>query len=120
MFMFNTKLDSPAFARSPRQSLRCIAATPGRTVGKEFHSFLAAFSRETHGKHLGPVWQLQWIEKERGSGEERAEVLISISTDGRVTQWSIRKGFESYGKAPPWGRLCLCVCSQFDFVCVVD
>jgi hypothetical protein len=25
------------------------------------------------------------------------EKLISISTDGRVTQWSIRKGFESYG-----------------------
>ncbi|XP_076441248.1 dynein axonemal intermediate chain 4-like [Babylonia areolata] len=53
-------------------------------------------NQETHGKHLGPVWQIQWIEKERGSGEERAEVLISISTDGRVTQWSIRKGFESY------------------------
>jgi len=50
----------------------------------------------THGKHIAPVWQLKWIEKERGSGEERAEVLISISTDGRVTQWSIRKGFESY------------------------
>lgn len=43
------------------------------------------------------MWRLKWIEKERGSGEERAEVLISISTDGRVTQWSIRKGFESYG-----------------------
>ncbi|XP_005105983.1 WD repeat-containing protein 78 isoform X2 [Aplysia californica] len=50
----------------------------------------------TAGKHLAPVWQLKWIEKERGSGEERAEVLISISADGRVTQWSIRKGFESY------------------------
>ncbi|XP_059146873.1 dynein axonemal intermediate chain 4-like isoform X2 [Physella acuta] len=48
------------------------------------------------GKHLAPVWQLRWIEKERGAGEESAEVLISISTDGRVTQWSIRKGFESY------------------------
>ena len=53
---------------------------------------------EASGKHTGPIWQLKWIEKERGSGEERAEVLVSISTDGRVTQWSIRKGFESYGK----------------------
>lgn len=53
-------------------------------------------NQESQGKHLCPVWQIQWIEKERGSGEERAEVLISISTDGRVTQWSIRKGFESY------------------------
>ena len=48
------------------------------------------------GKHTAPVWQIQWIEKERGSGEDVTEKLISISTDGRVTQWSIRKGFESY------------------------
>ncbi|XP_069127668.1 dynein axonemal intermediate chain 4-like isoform X3 [Argopecten irradians] len=48
------------------------------------------------GKHTAPVWHIRWIEKERGSGEDRTEVLVSISTDGRVTQWSIRKGFESY------------------------
>ncbi|ELU18109.1 hypothetical protein CAPTEDRAFT_219442 [Capitella teleta] len=52
--------------------------------------------REAPGKHTGPVWQLRWIEKERGSGEERAEVLVSVSIDGRITQWSIRKGFENY------------------------
>lgn len=52
---------------------------------------------EAAGKHTGPVWQLRWIEKERGSSEERVEVLVSVSTDGRVTQWAIRKGFESYG-----------------------
>lgn len=51
---------------------------------------------QSPGKHTAPVWQIQWIEKERGSGEEVSEKLISISTDGRVTQWSIRKGFESY------------------------
>ncbi|CAG5118395.1 unnamed protein product [Candidula unifasciata] len=50
----------------------------------------------TPGKHSGPVWQLRWVEKERGSGEERVHVLISISSDGRVCQWSIRKGLESY------------------------
>ncbi|XP_071117198.1 dynein axonemal intermediate chain 4-like [Haliotis cracherodii] len=48
------------------------------------------------GKHTAPVWQIKWIEKERGSGDERSEVIVSISTDGRVTQWSIRKGFENY------------------------
>ncbi|XP_052239028.1 dynein axonemal intermediate chain 4-like isoform X2 [Dreissena polymorpha] len=48
------------------------------------------------GKNTAPVWQLKWIEKERGTGDETAEVLVSISTDGRVCQWSIRKGFESY------------------------
>jgi hypothetical protein len=53
--------------------------------------------RLSPGKHTAPVWQIQWIEKERGSGEDVTEKLISISTDGRVTQWSIRKGFESYG-----------------------
>ncbi|PVD23177.1 hypothetical protein C0Q70_16440 [Pomacea canaliculata] len=53
-------------------------------------------NQESHGKQMGPIWQIQWIEKERGSGEERAEVIIAISLDGRVTQWSIRKGFESY------------------------
>ncbi|XP_041356951.1 dynein intermediate chain 4, axonemal-like isoform X2 [Gigantopelta aegis] len=48
------------------------------------------------GKHTAPVWQVQWIEKERGSGEEKTEVVVSVSTDGKITQWSIRKGFESY------------------------
>lgn len=55
------------------------------------------------------MWSLKWAEKERavvapgsanaddenelGAGE--MEVLVSISSDGRVTQWMIRKGFES-------------------------
>ncbi|XP_077981202.1 dynein axonemal intermediate chain 4-like [Glandiceps talaboti] len=51
-------------------------------------------SFESNGKHSAPVWQLKWIEKDRGSGDEKGEVLVSISTDGRVTQWMIRKGFE--------------------------
>ena len=56
------------------------------------------FVSHTPGKHTAPVWHIKWIEKERGSGEESSEVVVSISTDGRVTQWSIRKGFECYGK----------------------
>eukprot|EP00057_Strongylocentrotus_purpuratus_P025727 XP_011680201.1 PREDICTED: WD repeat-containing protein 78 [Strongylocentrotus purpuratus] len=53
-------------------------------------------SYESRSKHAAPVWQLQWVEKERGSSnDERVEVLVSISTDGRVAQWQIRKGFES-------------------------
>ena len=43
------------------------------------------------------MWQLKWIERDKGSGEEKGEVLISTSADGRVTQWSIRKGFEYLG-----------------------
>ena len=46
-------------------------------------------------KHSGPVWQIEWIVKERSFGENKAEVLVSISVDGRILQWTIRKGFES-------------------------
>ena len=38
------------------------------------------------------------MDREQGAGEERDEILISISADGRVTKWSIRKGFECTGK----------------------
>lgn len=34
--------------------------------------------------------QVRWLDR----GAERDEVLVSISTDGRVTQWSIAKGLE--------------------------
>ena len=35
------------------------------------------------------------MEKERSMGEDKSEVLVSIGADGRLTQWSIRKGFDS-------------------------
>ena len=38
----------------------------------------------------GPCSQVKWIDR----GHERDEPLVSISTDGRVTQWSIAKGLE--------------------------
>ena len=53
---------------------------------------------ESQGKHTSPVWQVRWVDRDQGSGEERDEILISISADGRVTKWSIRKGFESTGR----------------------
>ncbi|VDP27383.1 unnamed protein product [Schistosoma curassoni] len=52
-------------------------------------------SRHASGRHLGPVRKLQWIFKESGLAENLQEVLVSVSNDGRVTQWFIRKGFES-------------------------
>jgi len=51
-------------------------------------------SMDSTAKHLGPVWSVKWVERERGT-EDREEVLISISHDGRVVQWTIRKGFEA-------------------------
>ena len=52
-------------------------------------------NRDASQKHSGPVWQVDWVEKERSMGDDKSEVLISIGGDGRLTQWSIRKGFDS-------------------------
>ena len=50
----------------------------------------AVESGHTSGKHTDPVWQLKWVDQ----GAERGEHLVSISTDGRVTQWNMKKGLE--------------------------
>ena len=105
-------------------------------------------SNETPNNHLGPIWEIKWIEREHHAGrkpfsssypfviqrndlilfeaqtndfetsrqgqllmtrqaiiliilitgEDRSENIITTSTDGRVAQWMIRKGFESIGK----------------------
>lgn len=51
---------------------------------------------------MSPVWHLKWTDRDRassnGDDEHEMEVIMSISSDGRVTQWMIRKGFESLGK----------------------
>jgi len=44
---------------------------------------------DIEGKHSDIVWELKWIERE-GKGE----TLISISGDGRVIEWSMKKGLE--------------------------
>lgn len=60
--------------------------------------FFYCFS-ESPQKHLGPVWQLQWIEQDRGTtGDDKREILVSISADGRISKWVIRKGLDCYGK----------------------
>jgi dynein intermediate chain 4, axonemal len=41
------------------------------------------------GKHLDPVWKVQWIDN-----GPVASTLVSISTDGRITRWHITKGLE--------------------------
>ncbi|XP_069881872.1 dynein axonemal intermediate chain 4 [Dipodomys merriami] len=48
-------------------------------------------------KHLGPIWQLQWIEQDRGTtGDDKREILVSISADGRICKWVIRKGLDCH------------------------
>lgn len=47
-------------------------------------------SGHTSGKHTDPVWGLKWVDEGKGQGE----ILVSISTDGRVTQWHMKNGLE--------------------------
>jgi WD40 repeat protein len=44
------------------------------------------------GKHTEPVWKLRWVDR----GHDRGEHLVSISTDGRVTQWALKKVGRSF------------------------
>lgn len=44
------------------------------------------------GKHSDCVWEVRWTDKDHGA--ERGEVLVSVSSDGRVAQWSMSKGLE--------------------------
>jgi WD40 repeat protein len=41
-------------------------------------------------KHTGPVWELRWVDQ----NSERGEKLVSISSDGRITQWMMKKGLD--------------------------
>ncbi|XP_050163406.1 dynein axonemal intermediate chain 4 isoform X2 [Myiozetetes cayanensis] len=54
----------------------------------------AAFldSSASLNKHTGAVWQLRWVEQDRGTtGGDKKERLMCISADGRVTEWLIQQ-----------------------------
>jgi len=42
---------------------------------------------------------MKWVERERILGDEQSkgEILVTVSTDGRVIQWSLKHGFEFTG-----------------------
>ena len=46
------------------------------------------------GKHLDAVWETQWVPKSTSGGSDKGETLVSISSDGRVVEWSMKKGLE--------------------------
>lgn len=48
-----------------------------------------ATSKDVENKHNDIVWEIQWVL--RDNGEER---LVSVSGDGRVIEWSLKKGLE--------------------------
>jgi WD40 repeat protein len=50
----------------------------------------AAESSQMLEKHIDTVWEVKWHDQ----GSEHGENLISISSDGRIVEWSIKKGLE--------------------------
>ncbi|XP_038574870.1 dynein intermediate chain 4, axonemal-like [Micropterus salmoides] len=47
-------------------------------------------SSESPNKHLGPVWQLRWIQQALSlTGEENVEALFSVAADGRISKWFV-------------------------------
>ena len=40
------------------------------------------------GGHVEAVWQVKWVSK----GSDRLENVVSISTDGNILQWDLKKG----------------------------
>lgn len=48
-----------------------------------------AESKDLDCKHTDIVWEVQWMQR-----ENKGESLISISGDGRIIEWSMKKGLE--------------------------
>jgi len=48
-----------------------------------------ADSKDIEGKHTDIIWEIQWVDR-----EAKGESLVSISGDGRVIEWSMKKGLE--------------------------
>ena len=53
------------------------------------------------GQHSDPVWQVRWVDR----GLEQEERLVTISTDGRVTQWATTKASRQF-------LLVKCICQH--------
>jgi len=48
-----------------------------------------ADSRDIDEKHTDVIWEVKWVQK-----PSKGEVLVSVAGDGRVIEWSIKKGLE--------------------------
>ena len=46
-------------------------------------------------KHTLPVWQLRFVSlRDKVGADDRDELLVSASTDGKLLQWSLYRGLE--------------------------
>lgn len=65
------------------------------------------YPSKSSNKHTGPVWQLRWVEQDRGAtGDGKKERLMCISADGRITEWLIQKRLDCTGKHFPLQLFC--------------
>jgi len=48
-----------------------------------------ADSKDLDGKHTDIIWEIKWVDR-----DTKGEALVSISGDGRVVEWSMKKGLE--------------------------
>ena len=51
-------------------------------------------NKEINGKHSDAIWEVHWVGKGGKSNDKGQEGLISISSDGRIVEWSMKKGLE--------------------------
>jgi hypothetical protein len=48
-----------------------------------------AESKDIDDKHTDIIWELQWVDR-----DAKGEGLVTISGDGRIIEWSMKKGLE--------------------------
>ncbi|XP_038000153.1 dynein intermediate chain 4, axonemal isoform X2 [Motacilla alba alba] len=76
-------------------SLLAVGTADGRVAVYDVRSREDAAlldSSASLNKHKGPVWQLRWVEQDRGAAAgDKEERLMCISGDGRMTQWFIQQ-----------------------------
>lgn len=69
---------------------RTITSSPASTVATPSRGPLPmATSAGTSTRHLQTVWQVKWVQQ---GGSER---VVSVSADGRVVEWSLKKGLSA-------------------------
>ncbi|XP_056315050.1 dynein axonemal intermediate chain 4 [Danio aesculapii] len=51
-------------------------------------------SSDCANMHTSPVWQLRWIDHEDGLAADKGEILVSVSSDGRISKWIHYKSME--------------------------
>ncbi|NXI16062.1 WDR78 protein, partial [Irena cyanogastra] len=76
-------------------SLLAVGTADGRVAIYDVRSRRDAAlldSSTSLNKHKGPVWQLRWVEQDRGAAAgDKGERLMCISGDGRMTLWFIQQ-----------------------------